>query len=137
MNNDLKTLTILFRTLHRFETYIKEDVQRYGLNPTEFGVLEVLYHKGALTIQAIKEKVLIASSSMSYVVEKLIEKGYIERKQDPIDKRFATLNLNEQGTQLMKRIYPLHVKQLRQRLDRLSSEEEQTLRMLLKKIGKD
>ena len=137
MNNDLKTLTIMFRALHQFEGLIKDDVQQYGLNSTEFGVLEVLYHKGSMSIQAIKEKVLIASSSMSYVVDKLIEKGLIVRKQDEADKRFAQLMLNEQGVELMKRIYPLHVQNLRKRLNRLSAEEETTLRALLKKIGKD
>jgi len=75
LKNDLKTLTILLRATNFIQEKIKEDVSKYALNLSEFGALEVLYHKGPLPVQAICEKVLIANSSMSYVIENLIKKG--------------------------------------------------------------
>lgn len=59
----------------------QQDVKQYGLNITEFEVLELLYSKGPQPIQRIRERVLIASSSISYVVTQLEEKGYLNRKK--------------------------------------------------------
>jgi MarR family 2-MHQ and catechol resistance regulon transcriptional repressor len=135
VKHDLKTLTILFRATHSFEKWIKEDVQKYGLNTSEFGVLEVLYHKGPLSIQDIKEKVLIASSSMTYVVDQLTRKKVILRKQDISDKRVFKLELSQKGKEFMNAVYPIHAQNLRKYLDRLTPSEEETLRCLLKLIG--
>ncbi len=132
---DLKTLTILFRTLKSIEIQIRDDIKRYGLNTTEFGVLEVLYHKGPLTIQEVKEKILIAASSMSYVIDTLVRKGFVERVQHDKDKRSYILVLTDSGAKKMEAIYPLHVSTMRQRLDVLKKDEK-TLQVLLKKIGK-
>jgi len=96
----------------------------------------VLYHKGSLTPNAISAKVLIAHSSMSYVIQRLVEKGLIKRSVDASDKRSVQLSLSEEGKALMDRVYPDHVATLRQVLDQLSSKDETTLQTLLKQIGK-
>jgi MarR family transcriptional regulator, 2-MHQ and catechol-resistance regulon repressor len=134
--NDLKTITILFRAKNHLDDLIKAQTERFGLNPTEFAALEVLYHKGPLTPNVISTKVLIAQSSMSYVIQRLVEKGLIERTVTHSDKRSAQLNLSSSGKDLMDRMYPDHVATLRQTLDQLSPSEEQILQDLLKRIGK-
>ena len=136
MTNDLKTITILFRATNQIEKIIAEDVSQYGLNPSEFGALEVLYHKGPLPVQSICEKVLIASSSMSYVIENLIKKDYIVKVKDKEDKRYHIVHLTKKGNSLMNEIYPKHVNKLRQVIDVLSSDEELILQQYLKKLGK-
>lgn len=133
---DLKTITILFRTQNKLENIIREDVRCHGLNSSEFGALEVLYHKGPLPVQAIKEKVLIASSSMSYVIERLLDKDLITKSISSKDNRVHHVHLSQKGKGLMDEIYPKHVQTLRQTLNILTSEEELQLQTLLKKIGK-
>jgi MarR family 2-MHQ and catechol resistance regulon transcriptional repressor len=132
---DLKTITILFRATNAMEAMIKEDVSTYQLNPTEFGVLEALYHLGPLNVQEIVNKVLIANSSMSYVLDELEKKQWIQRNKDIHDARVRKVSLTNQGVTLMDDVYPSHVQTLRKRLNRLSNEEELLLQNLLKKIG--
>jgi len=136
MINDLKTITILFRATNQIEKIIAEDVAQYGLNPSEFGALEVLYHKGPLPIQSICEKVLIASSSMSYVIENLIKKDFILKTKDIQDKRYHIVELTNKGRDLMNDIYPKHVQKLRKYIDILNQEDELSLQLNLKKLGK-
>ena len=133
---DLKTITILFRAHNRIESLIREDVRCHGLNISEFGTLEVLYHKGPLPVQTIKNKVLIASSSMSYVIERLMDKDLITKIVDSKDNRIHHVHLSSKGKELMDEIYPKHVQTLRQTLDKLTEEEEKQLHSLLKKLGK-
>jgi MarR family 2-MHQ and catechol resistance regulon transcriptional repressor len=136
MINDLKTITTLFRATNSIEKIILADVARYGLNASEFGALEVLFHKGPQPVQTISDKVLIASSSMSYVIENLIKKNYILKVKNEEDKRIHIVHLTETGKLLMNTIYPKHVEYLRKKISILSNEEEQLLQNLLKKLGK-
>ncbi|MFW5838410.1 MAG: MarR family winged helix-turn-helix transcriptional regulator [Bacillota bacterium] len=134
--NELKTLTILFRTTNTFEQWIKEDIKKYHLNVTEFGVLEALYHKGELTIQALKDKILIANSSLTYVLSQLIDKAFIHKRQQTHDKRVFTISLTTKGERVFKSIYRMHLINMRTKLNVLTKNEELTLQTLLKKIGK-
>lgn len=133
---DLKTLTILLRATNFIQEQIRDDVSKYGLNLSEFGALEVLYHKGPLPVQAICEKVLIANSSMSYVIENLIKKELIEKSKDPKDRRIHIVHLSEKGDKLFDEVYPKHLTHMRSVIDILSEAEEKELQRLLKKLGK-
>ncbi|RKJ59666.1 MarR family transcriptional regulator, partial [Butyricicoccus sp. 1XD8-22] len=76
-NQKLKAFTVLLRASQSVQEASKRDHSKHGLNPTEFAVLELLYHKGDQPIQVIGKKILIASSSITYVVDKLEEKGFV------------------------------------------------------------
>jgi MarR family transcriptional regulator, 2-MHQ and catechol-resistance regulon repressor len=136
MKRDLKSLTILFRAQATLERLIQEDVKRNGLSATEFGVLEALYHLGPQPVQSLTGKILIAPSSMSYVLTQLKEKGWVVQTPDAMDKRVKNVALTFDGKTKMDEIYPLHEQALRERFDRLSETEEQELQRLLKTIGK-
>ncbi len=134
--SDLKTLTTLFRAANSFERVIKEDVFKYGLNVSEFGVLEAIYHKGPMNVKDVLEKVLIANSSMTYVIDNLVTKGYLIKKQCEVDKRRFLLELSSKGNSLMDKIFPIHANNMRKILDILDIEEELSLQKSLSKIGK-
>ncbi|MFH5882277.1 MarR family winged helix-turn-helix transcriptional regulator [Liberiplasma polymorphum] len=136
MAANLKTITILFRAHNAIANVIKDDVAKYGLNTTEFGTLEALYHKGPLTVKEILEKVLIANSSMSYVIETLVKKGYIQKQCKKNDRRSFVVSLTKQGQKFMDEVYPIHETRLLDVLNRLTEEEKTQLQTLLKKIGK-
>jgi MarR family 2-MHQ and catechol resistance regulon transcriptional repressor len=135
MADNLKTITVLFRAKNSFEALIKKDILSYGLNPSEFGALEALYHKGRLTVQQITEKVLIANSSMTYVLDNLVKRDLITRMKDETDRRIYVVDLTDKGRQFMDDIYPKHYHNMTSVLSCLTKEEERTLQLLLKKIG--
>ena len=67
----LKLTTVLFRTMQNVESVIRSDIQSYQLNTSEFGTLELLYHRGAQPMQSMASRLLMANSSMTYVIDKL------------------------------------------------------------------
>ncbi len=133
---DLKTITTLFRATDSFSKAIQRDVKQYGLNVTEFGIMEALYHKGKMNIKSLLEKVLITNSSMSYVIEQLINKNYIAKNQSDVDRRSYELELTKKGHLLMNDVFETHRKHMRTIVEVLTKEEEEQLRIMLKKIGK-
>lgn len=125
----------LNRTVDCLEQIVRTDVQRYGLNVTEFAVMELLYNKGDQPIQRIGHRVLIASSSITYVVDKLEEKGFVIRIRNEQDKRVTNASLTDKGHALMDDIFPEHTVTLTSSFSVLTDEEMTTLKQALKKIS--
>lgn len=131
----LKLFVVLSKAYHSVVDDVQEDIRQYGLNPTEFAVLELLLHKGEQPMQQIGEKILLASGSITYVADKLELKGLMKRKPCPEDRRVTFAALTEQGEQLMKRIFPAHRTAIQRITGGLDADEQRQLIALLKKLG--
>lgn len=131
----LNTFVGLNRTLDHLMKIVKTDVQRYGLNVTEFAVMELLYNKGDQPIQRIGNRVLIASSSITYVVDKLEEKGCVVRQRNEKDKRETNASLTDKGRSMMDEIFPDHASTLESTFSVLTDEEITVLQTTLKKLS--
>lgn len=131
----LKLYVVLSRAKEALTQIACEDVKSSQLNLTEFGVLELLYHKGEQPIQLIGKKILLASSSITYVVDKLEEKGLLTRQACPEDRRVTYAVISEKGRLLMAKIFPSHQKVISQALSHLTHKEQKEAIYLLKKIG--
>ncbi|WP_353420496.1 MarR family winged helix-turn-helix transcriptional regulator [Staphylococcus coagulans] len=131
----LKTLIGLKRANDMIDKIIRNDVKSYGLNITEFAVLELLYNKGEHSIQRIQERILIASSSTTYVVQKLEEKGLLQRRQCEKDRRVSYAALTDKGQALMTQIFPQHAKAIEAAFSELTTKELNTLQQTLKTLS--
>ncbi|HET7579822.1 MAG TPA: MarR family transcriptional regulator [Bacillales bacterium] len=131
----LKCLVVLLRANHAVMDFDRKDIKRYGLFPTEFGVLELLFHKGEQPIQQIGKRILLTSGSITYVIDKLEEKGLIERKRCLEDRRVVNAAITEKGKSLMREIFPKHQTAVKKIFSGLTSEEKQDFILLLKKLG--
>ena len=135
VEESLKAFVGIKRTNDLLEKSVKKDVRKHGLNISEFAVMELLYNKGPQPINRIQERILIANSSTTYVLDKLQEKGYIVRLRDEHDKRSKKVELTEQGQALIGDIFPSHANLLSSLFDEFSDEELSQFRNMLKKIS--
>lgn len=131
----LKLWIVLSRAARSVSDKVQDDIRTRGLNTTEFAVLELLYHKGEQQIQHIGKKILLSSGSMTYVVDKLTEKGLIRRKACTEDRRVSFAVITDKGMTFMNEVFPKHKKAIQQLLDILDDNEKEVLIQLLKKVG--
>ncbi|MEF2244397.1 MarR family winged helix-turn-helix transcriptional regulator [Paenibacillus sp. IITD108] len=131
----LKLFIVLTRALESIKKRVEEDIKSMGLNPTEFAVLELIYSKGEQPIQKIGEKVLIASSSITYVVDKLEKKDFLKRKPCPQDRRITYAAITPAGTDFMNEVFPNHKMKINEICAGLDAEEKKLMIQQLKKIG--
>ncbi|MUK89253.1 MarR family transcriptional regulator [Ornithinibacillus sp. L9] len=131
----VKLFVVLTRALQSVEKQVVKDIKSHGLNLTEFSVLELLYHKGDQPIQIIGQKVLLASSSITYVVDKLEEKEFLKRRACPSDRRVTYATISEKGETLMDDIFPKHKEAMREIMGGLEAEEKELVIGYLKKLG--
>lgn len=138
MENQKRALQ-LFIVLSRASKVILEEssklIVQYGLNPTEFGVLELLHHKGRQPIQKIGQKILLQSGSMTYVINRLQEKEFIQRAYCEEDKRVTYIEITEKGTALIESIFPKHAEKIENIMGALTIEEQEEAIQLIRKLG--
>ncbi|MGM0902518.1 MAG: MarR family winged helix-turn-helix transcriptional regulator [Bacillota bacterium] len=135
INQSLKLFIVLSRAYRALNEEVNKVIQQRGLNPTEFAVMELLYHKGDQPLQQIGGKILLASGSITYVVDKLEQKGYLRRNGCPKDRRVTYAQITDEGKALIEEIFPEHSQRINELMDVLSSEEKQSAIDLLKKLG--
>ncbi|MDF2646524.1 MAG: transcriptional regulator, MarR family [Paenibacillus sp.] len=135
-NDSLDLYIALSRASEWVNAHGDRDIRNYGLNRTEFGVLELLYHKGAQPIQQIGGKVLMSSGNITYVVDKLEKKEYVRRKTSTEDRRLVFAEITEKGKQFIEEVFPKHTEVIEKAVAGLTSEEKKIASQLLKKLGK-
>ncbi|MBP1743787.1 MAG: transcriptional regulator, MarR family [Firmicutes bacterium] len=71
--------------------------QEYGITLSQGSLLHQLWHKDGLTQTEMQERLKLRGASVSGLVDALIKKGLIVRKQDNEDARYKRLYLTEKG----------------------------------------
>ena len=77
MNNEFKAVIGIMRASNLLVDDLKRTLKNYPINATEFAVMEFLYSKGEKSIQEIRDRILLASGSATYVVDNLEKKLYV------------------------------------------------------------
>ena len=122
------------RTSDQLLKLAKKDANRYNLNINEFAVLELLLHKGPSTVQTITEKILIANSSTTYIIDQLCLKELVYRESAPHDRRVCIVHLTDEGEKLISSIFPCHADMIDKAFTELDTDEIRQLISLLKRI---
>jgi len=135
VSTSLKLFIVLSRAYKAINEHVNKVIQANGLNPTEFAVLELLYHKGDQPMQQIGGKILLASGSITYVVDKLEQKGMLKRIACPKDRRVTYAQITDNGKKFIQDIFPDHAQQIDNLMSSLTAEEKMQAIELLKKLG--
>jgi len=126
---------VLARAYEVMARYVEQRVAAQGLCLSDFEVLELLLHKGPMTMSGIGEKVLLANASMTSVIDRLDGRGFVTRKNDEKDRRVKMVELTTRGHAFISELYPHHVQDLETVMQVLDDAERDQLRALLKKLG--
>jgi MarR family 2-MHQ and catechol resistance regulon transcriptional repressor len=126
---------VLARAYGSMVDYIEDSITAQGLGISDFMVLEVLLHKGPMTISAIGEKVLLASASMTSAIDRLEKRDLVRRKSCTSDRRIRIVELTDGGKAFIEEIYARHEKDLEAVIDGLNQEQRRAMYEGLKKIG--
>ena len=103
---------------------------------TEFAVLEVLYHKGALPLGEIRDRILLTGASTTYVVKKLEERGLMRRRACAEDQRVVFGELTTKGRTLIQEVFPAHVERLQHAMAGLSASQKREAGRLLRVLSR-
>jgi len=132
----LRLWIALARCYVTFSRAVACKVAEYDLTAPQFGVLEALYHLGPLSLGDLAEKLLVTGGNVTYVMDRLEAQGLVARERSGDDRRVVRAHLTTRGRATIEGVFPGHVKFVRGLVEGLEPEDQDTLRELLKKLGK-
>ena len=127
---------VLWKAAKAIEKVDRASIAETGLQLSEFTIMEVLKHKGPLSISTIGEKVLLTSGSMTAAINRLEARGYVRRRRDAADGRRFHVHLTETGRSVIDKAYARHAANLERVAEALDPGERDALVRLLKRFGR-
>ena len=127
---------VMMKAMRALTRYAAAGIEETGLGLSDFGVLEILLHKGPLPVNTIGPIVDLTPGSISIAVDRLFAKGLVSRVESAEDRRVRIVALTARGKALIDSAFRKHSGEMRKAFAELSPEELRGLEAALKKVGK-
>ncbi|MGI0117874.1 MarR family winged helix-turn-helix transcriptional regulator [Zooshikella sp. RANM57] len=138
VSDDLLPMAIygrLTRIYKQLERAVQQCHGACGLKPGEFDVLATLRRSGepfSLSPTQLYQSMLLSSGAMTNRLDKLEEKGLIERSHCSDDRRSVLVKLTHEGKALIDDAFQCHLSLQRDFIAKLSMSDQENLNSLLK-----
>lgn len=106
----------------------------YGLRPVDFSVLTLIAHNPGITSRQICTALDILPPNLVGMIKALDKRGLIERRTHPTDRRAQGLHLSPEGRKLQKAAQGTASRLESDVASRLSADELDTLKSLLRRV---
>lgn len=108
--------------------------ERFGVTMAEWRVLALVSQYDEVRAQTVVDKTPMDKVAVSRAVASLVQKGLLEKRTSPSDRRSAFLHLNAKGTEIAHAIQSVAIAHSDDVLQVLSTQEQEQLHQLLDKL---
>ncbi|HRY11941.1 MAG TPA: MarR family transcriptional regulator [Syntrophomonadaceae bacterium] len=91
---------ILTKAHRHVNQLFKLELAPFGVTPGQYAVLKCLWDENAQTARKIAERLYLDSSTITGLLDRMEQKGLIEKRSDPNDRRALQVVLTEAGKSL-------------------------------------
>ncbi len=127
---------LLSKASQAMAAHARRSVSEQGLCLSDFAVLEALLHKGPLAVNVLGKKVLLTSGSMTAAVDRLNERGWVERRENGGDRRTRVVHLTTKGRVVIRKLFAAHEQDMEQAVAFMSARERVALANGLRRLGR-
>ncbi len=99
-------------------------------------VLYLLGAAGELHMSALVARLGVSLSTVSGLVDRVVDHGLATRREDPVDRRQVLVGLTPAGTAFIDRFRELNARQMRELLERLDDAELAQVRAALSALAR-
>jgi DNA-binding MarR family transcriptional regulator len=101
-----QALVNIFFTYHWSNQHVKEALAPYDITQQQFNVLRILrgQHPKPCTIRLVKSRILDKLSDVSRIVDRLVQKGYVQKNINDLDKRALDIVISKKGLKLLEKL---------------------------------
>lgn len=125
---------LLAKAYQKAHANLKKRLHVYGLTPIQFLILEALREEDGLSAGDIGKRLLLDNATLSGVLDRLAERGWIVKRTDPNDKRLVRVHLREKAKGLKRKLGQEREEANEEILGGLSMEEKVLLKRLLRDV---
>ncbi|MBW1835059.1 MAG: MarR family transcriptional regulator [Deltaproteobacteria bacterium] len=116
------------------EFYTKELNKKYQVSAPQLNCLLSLYENGPLPPSQIAKHIMVKSSTVTGIVDRLEQKGLVKRFRNSPDRRIITIELTDSGKNLAKNAPPPIQQKIIDGLKKLSEDELDQIILPLTKL---
>jgi len=130
-----KTVHEIIKTGHWITDSISQEIKSFGATEPQYNVLRILSDRDKPTaVMEITEGMVQRSSNVTRIIDKLLDKKYVIRKECSTNRRKMDISITDDGRDFLKKLdkkvhafhYPM--------MDNLSGKEADALRFLIEKM---
>jgi DNA-binding MarR family transcriptional regulator len=141
LSMDEKTVAELEKLLRYIAANLKqhgrEILTQYPITPPQFVALQWLLEEGDLTIGELSNKMYLACSTTTDLVDRMERNGLVARVKDKHDRRVVRIHLLEKGERIIEEVIAKRQHDLAQMLQNFSEEEIAFLKKCLRKLHQE
>ncbi len=133
-DTDLEFMINLSRAYLSVHRNICQVFTKHGLTSAQFAVLEILFHKGDLTVGQIVKSILTTSGNITVVIKNLEKDGLVTRKTSEEDRRVGIISITEEGSKLIEKVFPEQLEAVMESFEPIEEETKKTMSSELHKL---
>lgn len=126
---------VLTKAQHNIHQLFKAELAPYGVTPGQYAVLKCLWNENGQTARKLAERLSLDGSTITGILDRMEQKGLIEKMADPKDRRALQVMLTEAGRKLEEPLTRAIVEANRKALFNLDNKQAEALKQLLQDIG--
>jgi MarR family 2-MHQ and catechol resistance regulon transcriptional repressor len=108
----LPTVQALVQCYQAFEAHSAAHIRSLGLTPPQFDIVATLGNTSGMTATELGEKTLITKGTLTGVVDRLVDRGWVERAAHGSDRRCQIIRLTPSGEALFSGVFPAHLEHM-------------------------
>ena len=112
----------------------REILSNYTITPPQFVALQWLHESGDMTIGDLSNKMYLAFSTTTDLVDRMEKNELVQRVRDEQDRRVVRIHLLPEGERIIQEVIEKRQNYLRDLLQEFEVDEAQELLKLLKKL---
>lgn len=106
----------------------------YGITPSQYGVLAVLWEEDGVPQKALVERIIIDGATITGILDRLEKNGFVTRQRGEKDRRTTLIYLTEKGRKLREILTELAIEVNKTATLYFSPQELEELKKMLIKI---
>lgn len=105
-NNHQKSIVNLLYTYGWLTNLLKQELNKFDVTPQQYNVIRILRGQmpNPATINLIKERMLDKMSDASRIVDRLAQKGLVDRNVNANDRRVADILITKKGLDILSKL---------------------------------
>ncbi len=124
----------LVRVHEKLQHHASSHLEGYALTPAQYDVLAQLSDAPGITQQVLAERLMVTKGNVCGLIDRMSERGFVQRRPDPEDRRANLLFVTELGREVAEKAVPAYAQFVREHLAVLGEDEQRALEALLRKV---
>ena len=130
-----EVLVALRRIIHGTDLHSKRVARESGLTIPQIVVLQSIRDLGEVTTKQISRRVSLSQGTVTSILDRLEERGLVERYRSRTDRRVVHTRLTKDGKAALRKAPPLLHERFLEQFEELAERQQREIVRVLKKVA--